>query len=260
MIGLFVRRPMWPSSGIFNFVIVLSFFPPFKETLWSMLGGCCHWPWNQTIQSITVPLSDHIQPHPLSPLDIPPPFLLFSSHWWVESVDYHCDEDISGAKWEASARKSPVEEVSSDLHAARGRAAVGGQRAVGAFHLGQPEGGKEKPFTCDLNCPKHGHQCKQTTSSTPLDLLWFPRIHWDQPRSQFRTKPKESGLPSNFNKCCTQTNLNQAHTEHPVVEIWKKSSKNPLVEDHVHVLIYKLGYLLKCQHLHWAKKRPVSEW
>lgn len=123
------------------------------------------------------PLSDHIQPHPLSP----PPFLLISSHWWVESVDYHWDEDASGPKWEASARNSPVEGVSHDLHAARGRAAVGGQRAVGAFHLGQPEGGKEKPFTCDWNRPKNGHQCKQTRSSTPLGLvskysLWVTTI------------------------------------------------------------------------------------
>lgn len=243
MIGLFVRRQTnvtfirnvlrttWRLctftaahmyTQMLNFVIVLSLFPiqgiPLINAWWLLsltLKPNTPIQSRWAIQYITVPLSDHIQPHPLSPLHTPLPFRLISSHQWVKSVGYHCDEDVRGPMWEASARKSPAEGVSNDLHAARGRAAVSGQRSVGAFHLGQPEGGKEKPFTCDLNRPKNGHQCKETRSSTPLGLVWFPHIQRDQPHSQLRSK-KNQGCQA------TLTNLNQAHTEHPVKEIWKK--------------------------------------
>lgn len=99
-----------------------------------------------SLQSITVPLCHHILPHPI---DFPEHshyrssyFLLILGHWQVNSVDYQCDEDIRGLKWEA--RKRHTEAVSDDLHAACGRAAVCRQRAIGAFHLCQPEGTTKK--------------------------------------------------------------------------------------------------------------------
>lgn len=121
--------------------IVLLFLP-----LWLKLHDCYHRPWNQSLQSITVPLCHHILPHPI---DFPEHshhrssyFLLILGHWQVNSVDYQCDEDIRGLKWEA--RKRHTEAVCDDLHAACGRAAVCRQRAIGAFHLCQPEGTTKK--------------------------------------------------------------------------------------------------------------------
>lgn len=62
----------------------------------------------------------------------------------MHSVDYQCDENIRSLKLETRAKKNPTEAVCDDLHAARGRAAVCRQRAIGAFHLRQPKGPTKK--------------------------------------------------------------------------------------------------------------------
>lgn len=116
------------------------------------LCDCYHRPWNQSLLFCHPnPLQSH---YPTIFYHIP------SLHTVItESLAFSFNfgpltsEQCSGLKWEATARKRHTEAVCDDLHAARGRAAVCRQRAIGAFHLRQPEGREKTKKTSSVTKP-----------------------------------------------------------------------------------------------------------